>query len=89
MLLSIIFSVVFSVKNTLVADVVSVGEEGKVSDAAAGVLFVVYIVCIGTIIIIPIIASSLSGGMALNGVLGGMGNTVGMLGGASLGCWYE
>lgn len=79
LLLSILFSVVFSLQHTLVKDIVEIDPDtGGLTDLVAAQLFVIYLVCIGTITIIPILASSLSGGMGMNGVVGNMANTATM-----------
>lgn len=85
MLLSILFAVIFAVQHTLVSDIVQIDPDtGGVNDLAAAQLAVIYIVCLGTILIIPVLASSLSGGMGLNGVIGGTANTISMLGGKAV-----
>lgn len=82
MLLSILFAVVFSVQHTLVQDIVDIDPDtGGLTDLVAAQLLVIYLVCIGTIIIIPVLASSLSGGMGLNGVIGSTANSAAMLAG--------
>lgn len=71
MLLFVIFSIIFTVQATLVQGVIGLPPEDKMSDPKLTALFLTYIVAIGTITIIPMLASSLSGGVGLNGVVGG------------------
>lgn len=71
MLLFVIFSMVFTVQATIVQEVVMMDPIGRMSDPKLTALFMTYIVAIGTITIIPMLASSLSGGVGLNGVVGG------------------
>ena len=85
MLLAVLFSVMFAVQHALISDIVTVDPEiGGLSDDALIKMFVTYLVSIGTIAVIPTIASSLSGGMGLNGIVGGTGNVASMIAGKPL-----
>ena len=85
MLLAVLFSVMFAVQHALISDIVTVDPEvGGLTDDALIKMFVTYLVSIGTIAVIPTLASSLSGGMGLNGVVGGTGNVASMIAGKPL-----
>lgn len=76
MLLFVIFSLVFTVQSTLVQSVIDLSPTDRMTDPKLMALALTYIVAIGTITIIPMLASSLSGGIGLNGVVGGTGTAV-------------
>ncbi|WP_193067751.1 type IV secretion system protein [Halomonas sp. 3D7M] len=71
MLLFALFSMLFSLQQALISDIVILDSEDlSLPDHKVLIIFVVYLVSIGTITVIPTLASSLSGGVGLNGVVG-------------------
>lgn len=77
MLIFVIASLVFTVFSQLIIDVII--DHNPLNIAKIGIIFFFYIVAIGTVQVIPMLASSLSGGMGLNGVVGGTATTATML----------
>ena len=71
MLLFVIFSLIFTLQSVLVTSIVQVEADGSLPFSTVLAAFIVYLVSIGTIAVIPVLASSLSGGVGLNGVVGG------------------
>lgn len=77
MLIFIIASLVFTVMAELIVGVIDDGIE--LSIWKIGIIFLFYVIAIGTVQVIPMLASSLSGGMGLNGVVGGTATAATML----------
>lgn len=75
MLLTMLISIVFVIQLTITNGIVEPDGDGNLSPFVIGSLAILYIVCLGTIVVIPVLASSLSGGMGLNGLVG---NTLGL-----------
>ncbi len=79
-LLAVLLAAVFALMHSLVGDIITVDlTDGGLSDQAVVEIFVVYIVAIGTIVLMPMVAAGLAGGVALNGILGGTTGAASML----------
>ncbi|REC93325.1 type IV secretion system protein [Kushneria indalinina] len=74
-ILATIFAVIFSIQLTLINDLVQF-DDGKLPPDRIDKIMVVYIIALATLTAIPMIASSLSGGMGLNGLVGNTVSTV-------------
>lgn len=82
-LLATLIAVVFSIQITLVQDLTSLDDGFFPMDRVAKLL-VVYIIAIATLVSVPTLASSLSGGMGINGLVGNTAQTA-MSGGRGMG----
>lgn len=74
--LTTLIAVVFSGQLTLISDLAILTPEGNLPPDRVDKLAVLYIISIATLVLIPSLASSLSGGMGLNGLVGNTAQTV-------------
>lgn len=84
--LTTLFAVIFSIQLSLITDLVTI-TDGRLPPDRVNKIFVVYIISLATLFAVPVLASSLSGGMGLNGLIGNTAQTVMSMGrpGAAMG----
>lgn len=75
LVLATLFAVIFSIQLSLITDLVTI-TDGKLPPDRVNKIFVVYIISLATLFAVPVLASSLSGGMGLNGLIGNTAQTV-------------
>lgn len=73
--LATLFAVVFSIQLSLINDLISLND-GRLPPGRVDKIFVVYVISLATLFAVPVLASSLSGGMGLNGLVGNTAQTV-------------
>ena len=76
MILATLVAVVFSGQLALISDLTILTDDGTLPPDRVDKLAILYIISIATLVLIPPLASSLSGGMGLNGLVGNTAQTV-------------